>query len=42
VALATVAALDGRAHTIWVPGKLRLVFAILRHLPRWLFRKLPM
>jgi decaprenylphospho-beta-D-erythro-pentofuranosid-2-ulose 2-reductase len=42
VAAATVAALDGRAHTIWVPGKLRYVFAILRHLPRWLFRRLPM
>ncbi len=27
VAAATVAALDGRAHTVWVPGKLRYVFA---------------
>lgn len=42
VAAATVRALDGRAHTVWVPGKLRLVFAILRHLPRGLFRRLPM
>jgi decaprenylphospho-beta-D-erythro-pentofuranosid-2-ulose 2-reductase len=42
VAAATVAALDRRAHTVWVPGKLRVVFAILRHLPRWLFRRLPM
>ena len=42
VALATVAALRGRAHTVWVPAKLRYVFAILRHLPRWLFRRLPM
>lgn len=42
VAVATVAALDGRGHTVWVPGKLRYVFAILRHLPRWLFRRLPM
>jgi len=42
VAIATVAALSGRAHTIWVPRLLRVVFAILRHLPRWLFRRLPM
>ena len=42
VATATVAALRGRAHTVWVPGKLRYVFAILRHVPRWLFRRLPM
>ncbi|MEA2147397.1 MAG: decaprenylphospho-beta-D-erythro-pentofuranosid-2-ulose 2-reductase [Solirubrobacteraceae bacterium] len=42
VAAATVAALHGRAHTVWVPGKLRYVFAVLRHLPRWLFRRLPM
>ncbi|MGI8800809.1 MAG: SDR family NAD(P)-dependent oxidoreductase [Solirubrobacteraceae bacterium] len=38
VAEATVRALDGRAHTIWVPGRLRFVFAVLRHLPRPLFR----
>ena len=23
-----------RAHTVWVPRALRLVFAVLRHLPR--------
>jgi decaprenylphospho-beta-D-erythro-pentofuranosid-2-ulose 2-reductase len=38
VADATVRALDGRAHTIWVPGRLRFVFAVLRHLPRPVFR----
>lgn len=42
VAAATVAALAGRAHTVWVPGRLRYVFAVLRHLPRRLFRRLPM
>lgn len=40
VADATVRALGGRAHTIWVPGRLRYVFAVLRHLPRSLFRRL--
>ncbi len=42
VALATVAALRGRAGTIWVPGRLRLIFAILRHLPRGIYRRLPL
>lgn len=42
VAAATVDALDGRAHTVWVPGRLRYVFAVLRHLPRWMFRRLPL
>jgi decaprenylphospho-beta-D-erythro-pentofuranosid-2-ulose 2-reductase len=42
VALATVAALSGRAGTIWVPGRLRLIFAILRHLPRSIYRRLPL
>jgi decaprenylphospho-beta-D-ribofuranose 2-oxidase len=41
VAEATVAALSGRAHTVWVPGRLRLVFSVLRHLPRQVFRRLP-
>lgn len=40
VAGATVRALDGGAHTVWVPGRLRYVFAVLRHLPRWAFRRL--
>jgi decaprenylphospho-beta-D-erythro-pentofuranosid-2-ulose 2-reductase len=42
VADATVRALSGSAHTVWVPGKLRLVFAVLRHLPRSIYRRLPL
>ncbi|HWK19036.1 MAG TPA: SDR family NAD(P)-dependent oxidoreductase [Solirubrobacteraceae bacterium] len=42
VADATVLALDGKAHTIWVPGRLRYLFAVLRHLPRPVFRRLPL
>ena len=42
VADATVRALHGRAHTIWVPGRLRFVFAVLRHLPRPVFRLIPL
>jgi decaprenylphospho-beta-D-ribofuranose 2-oxidase len=42
VAEASIRALDGRAHTVWVPGQLRHVFAVLRHLPRPLFRRLPL
>jgi decaprenylphospho-beta-D-erythro-pentofuranosid-2-ulose 2-reductase len=41
VAQATLAALRSDAHTVWVPTRLRLVFAVLRHLPRAIFRKLP-
>ena len=41
VAEATVRALAGGAHTIWVPGRLRAVFTVLRHLPRSVFRRLP-
>src|SRR5205807_1719218 len=42
VADATVTALGTDAHTVWVPGRLRLVFALLRHLPRAIFRRLPL
>jgi decaprenylphospho-beta-D-ribofuranose 2-oxidase len=42
VADATVEALHGTAHTVWVPGRLRLLFAVLRHLPRSVFRRLPL
>jgi decaprenylphospho-beta-D-erythro-pentofuranosid-2-ulose 2-reductase len=42
VADATVRALAGNANTIWVPGKLRLIFALLRLVPRRLYRKLPL
>jgi decaprenylphospho-beta-D-erythro-pentofuranosid-2-ulose 2-reductase len=42
VADATVQALATGAHTIWVPRILQLVFAVLRHLPRAVFRRLPL
>jgi decaprenylphospho-beta-D-erythro-pentofuranosid-2-ulose 2-reductase len=42
VASATVAALAGRRGTIWVPPRLRLIFAVLRHLPRAIYRRLPL
>lgn len=42
VAEATVRGLAGRAHTIWVPGRLRPIFALLRHLPRAIYRRLPL
>jgi len=42
VAEATVHGLHGNAQTVWVPGKLRLIFALLRHLPRPLYRRLPL
>ncbi len=42
VAQATVRGLAGRAHTVWVPGVLRFVFAVLRHLPRAIYRRLPL
>jgi NAD(P)-dependent dehydrogenase (short-subunit alcohol dehydrogenase family) len=43
VAEATAHALrSGRAHTIWIPGVLRFVFALLRHLPRPVYRRLPL
>lgn len=41
VAEATVRALSGKAHTVWVPNRLRAIFALLRHLPRALYRRLP-
>ena len=42
VADATVAALDGRTRTVWVPAALRYVFAVLRHLPGPVYRRLPL
>ncbi len=42
VAEATAAGLASGAHTVWVPGRLRWVFAVLRHLPRAVFRRLPL
>jgi decaprenylphospho-beta-D-erythro-pentofuranosid-2-ulose 2-reductase len=40
VAEAVVAGLARGSHTVWVPGPLRWVMAVLRHLPRPLFRRL--
>jgi decaprenylphospho-beta-D-erythro-pentofuranosid-2-ulose 2-reductase len=43
VADATARALSGgRAHTLWVPRSLRVVFSLLRHLPRPVYRRLPL
>ena len=42
VADTTVRALSGKAHTVWVPGRLRAIFMLLRHLPRALYRRLPL
>jgi len=42
VADATLKALNGNAHTVWVPNQLRLIFSALRHLPRPIFRRLPL
>lgn len=42
VAETTVAALGSRARTVWVPGTLRYVFAVLRHLPGPVYRRLPL
>lgn len=41
VAVATAKALAGSAHTVWAPGILRLVFLVFRHLPRAVWRRLP-
>ncbi len=41
VADAVIEGLRGDATTVWVPGSLRWVMAVLRHLPRALFRRLP-
>jgi decaprenylphospho-beta-D-erythro-pentofuranosid-2-ulose 2-reductase len=42
VADATVKALRRGTRTVWVPGTLRPVFSILRHLPGPVWRRLPM
>jgi decaprenylphospho-beta-D-erythro-pentofuranosid-2-ulose 2-reductase len=40
VAQDVVAGLRKQAHTVWSPGALRYVFAVMRHLPRPLWRRL--
>ncbi len=42
VADAVAAGLQRSATTIWVPGTLRYVFSALRHVPRSIYRKLPL
>ncbi len=34
--------LRGKAHTVWVPAQLQFVFSALRHVPRPLYRRLPL
>ncbi|MFC9505250.1 decaprenylphospho-beta-D-erythro-pentofuranosid-2-ulose 2-reductase [Streptomyces sp. NPDC057002] len=41
VATAVELGLRRRSETVWVPGALRVVMAALRHLPRAVFRRLP-
>lgn len=41
VAEAVVRALPGAATVVWVPGALRVVMSVLRHVPRPVFRRLP-
>ncbi|MFD7431146.1 decaprenylphospho-beta-D-erythro-pentofuranosid-2-ulose 2-reductase [Streptomyces sp. NPDC059814] len=41
VAAAIVTGLRRRSETVWVPGALRAVMSALRHVPRPLFRRLP-
>jgi decaprenylphospho-beta-D-erythro-pentofuranosid-2-ulose 2-reductase len=41
VAEATLDGIARRAHTVWAPPPLRYVMAVLRHLPRPIFRRLP-
>lgn len=42
VADAIVTGLRRRSETVWVPGALRVVMSALRHVPRPLFRRLPL
>jgi len=41
VAAATVTGLGRGADTVWAPNQLRYVMSVLRHLPRVVFRRLP-
>lgn len=42
VAKLAVAGIRSGRHTVWTPGILRYVFMILRHVPRGIFRRLPL
>ncbi|MFW2335866.1 SDR family NAD(P)-dependent oxidoreductase [Ilumatobacter sp.] len=37
-----VAGMRSGRHTVWTPGVLRYVFSVLRHVPRTVFRRLPL
>ncbi len=41
VAEAVVTGLRGSATVVWVPAPLRLLMSVLRHVPRPVFRRLP-
>jgi decaprenylphospho-beta-D-erythro-pentofuranosid-2-ulose 2-reductase len=41
VADAVAAALRSGRRTVWVPGTLRYVFSVLRHLPGPVWRRMP-
>ncbi|MBN1172198.1 MAG: decaprenylphospho-beta-D-erythro-pentofuranosid-2-ulose 2-reductase [Micromonosporaceae bacterium] len=41
VAASVVSAVSRGRHTVWVPGRMRAVSSVLRHLPRPVFRRLP-
>ena len=41
VAVATLRGLRTHAHTVWSPPPLRYVFAVMRHLPRPVWRRMP-
>jgi decaprenylphospho-beta-D-erythro-pentofuranosid-2-ulose 2-reductase len=41
VAEAIVSGIRRGRHTVWVPGAMRLVMSVLRHVPRPVFRRLP-
>jgi decaprenylphospho-beta-D-erythro-pentofuranosid-2-ulose 2-reductase len=42
VADAVIDGIKGKRELVWVPGPLRLVMSGLRHVPRPVFRKLPL
>lgn len=42
VAAHVAPAIRAGRHTVWSPPILRYVFMVLRHVPRWLFRRLPL
>ncbi len=41
IASATIDGIRNNRDIVWVPGKLRFVMSVLRHLPRPIFRRLP-